>query len=63
MAKAYGFDYTAPRDAEQLAAAVAQPGFVHLKTDRAANKVAHDRVAGHVLDSVGAALTETGAFR
>lgn len=62
VAKAYGFDYTAPRNEEELAAAVEQPGFVHLKTDRAANKAAHDRVAGHVLDSVGAALTETGAF-
>jgi 2-succinyl-5-enolpyruvyl-6-hydroxy-3-cyclohexene-1-carboxylate synthase len=63
VAKAYGFDYSAPRDAEQLATAVEKPGFVHLKTDRAANKAAHDRVAGHVMDSVGAALTETGAFR
>ena len=43
-------------------AAVEQPGFVHLKTDRAANKAGHDRVAGHVLESVAAALTETGAF-
>lgn len=63
VAKAYGFAYSAPRDAQQLAAAVEQPGFIHLKTDRTANKAAHDRVAGHVLDSVGAALTETGAFR
>lgn len=62
VAKAYGFEYTAPRNAEELAAAVEQPGFVHLKTDRAANKIGHDRVAGHVLESVGAALTETGAF-
>jgi 2-succinyl-5-enolpyruvyl-6-hydroxy-3-cyclohexene-1-carboxylate synthase len=62
VAAAYGFDYTAPRDADELAAAIEQPGFVHLRTDRAANKVAHDRVAAHVLESVGAALTETGAF-
>jgi 2-succinyl-5-enolpyruvyl-6-hydroxy-3-cyclohexene-1-carboxylate synthase len=62
VAKAYAFAYSAPRDAGELAAAVEQPGFVHLRTDRAVNKLAHDRVAGHVLDSVGAALTETGAF-
>ncbi|MGK2878092.1 MAG: 2-succinyl-5-enolpyruvyl-6-hydroxy-3-cyclohexene-1-carboxylic-acid synthase [Solirubrobacterales bacterium] len=63
VAKAYGFEYTAPRNVDELSAAVERPGFVHLKTDRAANKDAHDRVASHVLESVGAALTETGAFR
>lgn len=62
IAKTYGLDYTAPHDTDALAAAVEQPGFVHLKTDRAANKAAHDQVAGHVLESVAAALTETGAF-
>jgi 2-succinyl-5-enolpyruvyl-6-hydroxy-3-cyclohexene-1-carboxylate synthase len=62
VAKAYGFEYSAPRDGEQLAAAVEQPGLVHLKTDRAVNKAGHDRVARHVLESVAAALTETGAF-
>jgi 2-succinyl-5-enolpyruvyl-6-hydroxy-3-cyclohexene-1-carboxylate synthase len=62
VAKAYGFAYSAPRSADELAAAAEQPGFVHVRTDRATNKAAHDRVAAHVLDSVGAALTETGAF-
>jgi 2-succinyl-5-enolpyruvyl-6-hydroxy-3-cyclohexene-1-carboxylate synthase len=62
VAKAYGFEYSAPRDAQQLSEAVEKPGFVHLKTDRAANKAAHDRVASQVLESVAAALTETGAF-
>ncbi|MGB1582316.1 MAG: 2-succinyl-5-enolpyruvyl-6-hydroxy-3-cyclohexene-1-carboxylic-acid synthase [Solirubrobacterales bacterium] len=63
LVKAYGFPYTAPHDGDALAAAVAQPGFIHLKTDRAANKAGHDRVAAHVSDSVAAALAETGAFR
>ncbi|MBJ7459123.1 MAG: 2-succinyl-5-enolpyruvyl-6-hydroxy-3-cyclohexene-1-carboxylic-acid synthase [Thermoleophilaceae bacterium] len=62
VATAYGFGYAAPRNVDELRAAVEQPGFVHLKTDRAANKAGHDRVAGHVLESVAAALTETGAF-
>jgi 2-succinyl-5-enolpyruvyl-6-hydroxy-3-cyclohexene-1-carboxylate synthase len=62
VVKAYGFDYSAPRNGDELAAAVEQPGFVHLKTDRVENKVAHDRVASHVLASVAAALTETGVF-
>lgn len=62
LVKAHGIDYSAPRDAESLAAAVAGGGFVHLKTDRAANKQAHDRVAAHVAESVTAALAETGAF-
>ncbi len=62
VARAYGFEYSTPRGVEELAAAVERPGFVHLKTDRGANKAAHDRVAAHVLESVAAALTETGVF-
>ncbi len=62
LVKAYGMPYTAPHDANALDTAVEQPGFVHLKTDRAANKAGHDRVAAHVADSVAAALAETGAF-
>lgn len=62
VARAYGFEYSAPRDAETLQAAVEKPGFVHLRTERVANRAAHDRVSGHVVDSVGAALAETGAF-
>ncbi len=62
VAKAYDFNYSAPHDSDALAAAVEQPGLVHLKTERAANKAGHDRVAAHVLESVAAALTETGAF-
>lgn len=62
VVKAYGFDYCAPRDIDALRAAVERPGFVHLKTERAANKAAHDRVSAHVIDSVGAALAETGIF-
>ena len=62
LAAAYGVAYTAPRDPESLTTAVQAPGLVHLKTDRAANMLAHDRVAAHVLESVSAALADTGAF-
>ncbi len=62
VVRAYEMEYAAPHDSASLAEATAQPGFVHLKTDRAANKAGHDRVAAHVLESVAAALTETGAF-
>jgi 2-succinyl-5-enolpyruvyl-6-hydroxy-3-cyclohexene-1-carboxylate synthase len=62
VVQAFGLEYAAPHDAGALAAAVEKPGFVHLKTDRAQNKAAHDEVVGHVLESVTAALAETGAF-
>lgn len=62
LVKAYGFEYSAPRDADSLREAAQKPGFVHLKTDRAENKAAHDRVAAHVIESVAAALAETGIF-
>ncbi|MGH2906130.1 MAG: 2-succinyl-5-enolpyruvyl-6-hydroxy-3-cyclohexene-1-carboxylic-acid synthase [Solirubrobacterales bacterium] len=62
LVKAFGLDYSAPHDAESLSAAAEKPGFIHLKTDRASNKAGHDRVVEHVLESVGAALAETGAF-
>lgn len=62
LVKAYGLDYSAPHDAESLLAAVEKPGFVHVKTKRADNKAGHDRVSGHVLESITAALAETGVF-
>jgi 2-succinyl-5-enolpyruvyl-6-hydroxy-3-cyclohexene-1-carboxylate synthase len=62
IVQAFGLEYTAPHDDDALAAAVEKPGFVHLKTNRAENKAAHDQVVAHVLESVAAALTETGAF-
>lgn len=62
IVSAHGIEYSAPHDAESLVEAVANGGFVHLKTDRAANKAAHDRLAAHVAESVTAALAETGAF-
>jgi 2-succinyl-5-enolpyruvyl-6-hydroxy-3-cyclohexene-1-carboxylate synthase len=62
IVEAFGMDYSAPADADSLAAAVEKPGFVHLKTSRTANKAGHDAVVEHVLESVAAALAETGAF-
>lgn len=62
VVQAFGLEYTAPHDADALAAAVEQPGFVHLKTNRAENKKSHDDVVEHVLESVTAALAGTGAF-
>lgn len=62
LVKAYGIDYSAPTDHDSLLAAIDRPGVVHLKTERAANKAGHDRVAQHVIDSISAALAETGAF-
>lgn len=63
LAQAYGIDYCAPTDAGSLLDAVERPGIVHVKAlDRAENKQAHDRVADHVLESVAAALTESGSF-
>lgn len=63
VVRAYGWSYTSPADADALRAAVARPGFVHLRTERAENKAAHDRVAGHVIEAVSAALADTGALR
>lgn len=62
LVRAYGIDYSAPTDHESLTAAIDRGGVVHLKTERAANKAGHDRVAKHVTDSITAALAETGAF-
>ena len=62
LAAAYGVRYSAVKDAASLHEHAMGPGIVHLKTDRRANKAAHDRVAAHVLESVAAALTETGVF-
>lgn len=62
LAAAYGVAYRAIRDGESIGEAVKAPGIVHLKTDRRTNKAGHDRVAAHVLESVAAALTETGVF-
>lgn len=62
LVRAYGMDYSAPTDHDSLAAAIDRPGFVHLKTERAANKAGHDRVVKHVTDSITAAMAETGAF-
>ena len=63
LVKAYGLDYSAPRDVDSLRAAIARPGFVHIRTERAANKAAHDRICAHVVDSVAAVLADSGAFR
>ncbi|MBI5309727.1 MAG: 2-succinyl-5-enolpyruvyl-6-hydroxy-3-cyclohexene-1-carboxylic-acid synthase [Actinobacteria bacterium] len=62
IVKAYGWDYSSPTDPAALNTAAARPGVVHLRTERAANKTAHDRVVAHVIDAVSAALTETGAL-
>lgn len=62
VVRAYGMDYSAPTNADELVEAVKRAGFVHLRTDRAANKDGHDRVAAHVLESVAAALADSGAF-
>jgi 2-succinyl-5-enolpyruvyl-6-hydroxy-3-cyclohexene-1-carboxylate synthase len=62
IVRAFGIAYSAPTDVAQLQDAVERPGFVHLKTDRAANKAAHDQVVAHVLESVTAALAESGVF-
>lgn len=63
VAAAYGLKIVEPRSAGELAMAVEQPGFIHLKTSREANKLAHDRIAAHVHDSVAAILADSGAFR
>lgn len=63
VAKAYGLDYAAPSSLDELVSAAEEPGFVHIKTSREANKQGHDRVAAHVAQSVAAALADTGAFR
>lgn len=63
LAQAYGIDYSAPVDIDAMLAAIEEPGIVHVKAlGRAENKLAHDRVAGHVLESVAAALAEHGSF-
>ncbi|MFY9487336.1 MAG: thiamine pyrophosphate-dependent enzyme, partial [Solirubrobacterales bacterium] len=62
VVEAFGMAYVAPANAQQLAQAVERPGFVHLKTDRAENRAGHERVVAAVLESVGAALSETGAL-
>ncbi|MFT4050572.1 MAG: 2-succinyl-5-enolpyruvyl-6-hydroxy-3-cyclohexene-1-carboxylic-acid synthase [Solirubrobacterales bacterium] len=62
VARAYGMDYSAPQASDALIEAASRPGLVHVKTDRTENKTQHDRVASHVLESVAAALTESGAF-
>lgn len=62
LVKAYGFDYSAPRDLEALREAIERPGFVHIKTERGANRAAHDRIVAHVLDSVEAELAASGSL-
>ncbi len=60
VAGAYGLAVTEPQNADELRAAAQQPGFIRLRTERRANKLAHDRVASRVHDAVAAVLTESG---
>jgi 2-succinyl-5-enolpyruvyl-6-hydroxy-3-cyclohexene-1-carboxylate synthase len=53
LGRAYGLEVSEPGDAEDLAAAVARPGLVHLRTDREANRRGHDRVASSVVSALG----------
>lgn len=63
LARAYGIDYSAPRDFEELRGAAGRPGLVHIKAlEREENKRAHDRVSAHVVQSIAEALTEHGAL-
>lgn len=59
IAASFGIGVCAPTNGEEFAQAVKRPGFVHLRTERAANRELHDRVWLHTartlreLDSVG----------
>jgi 2-succinyl-5-enolpyruvyl-6-hydroxy-3-cyclohexene-1-carboxylate synthase len=63
VATAYGLEVVSPTSEDELISAAEEPGLIHLKTSRQDNKLAHDRLAAHVLDSVTAVLADSGAFR
>ncbi|MBI4897519.1 MAG: 2-succinyl-5-enolpyruvyl-6-hydroxy-3-cyclohexene-1-carboxylic-acid synthase [Actinobacteria bacterium] len=62
VVKAFGAEYSAPENVEQLQSAAMRSGVVHLRTSRTDNKNGHDRVLSAVDEAIGVALAKVTAL-